>query len=153
MTLSRMLGALVLAGAVGCAELPKDAEGTLDRVRAEGLFRVGIVASGADPGQRHQQHQMIRGVVAATAARAAISMGPSERLLVQLEQGEIDLVLGALAPDSPWSKRVTLLPPLEQPAEGDAARAPVLHAAARNGENAWIKILYREAQAVAEPQS
>jgi hypothetical protein len=52
-------------------------------------------------------------------------------------------VLGEFAEPSPWARQVTISEPV-------AARGPIiLAAAARNGENAWIALLFREAKAVA----
>ena len=79
----------------------------------------------------------------ATGARPALEAGAAEPLLTRLEEGGLDLVVGEFAEKSPWSTRVTFTDPI-------AVEGPVmLAAAARNGENAWIGLVHREARAVA----
>jgi hypothetical protein len=149
MTLRLLLSASAI-GLAGCADLPKDPEGTLDRIRSERVFRVGIISPGGDAAERGRQRLLIEGIANAAGARPELRSGASEELLHQLEEGAVDIVIGPLAQDSPWSKRVTLLPPLEPKAKSESKSAPKPHAAARNGENAWISLLYREAKAVSK---
>lgn len=130
-----------------CDSIPKDSEGTLDRIRAEGRFSVGIIASGQPAVGPARRRAMLRGVRAATDAEPVLEQGASESLLARLERGEIDLVVGELAPASPWGTRVTILPPLGEQVAADGHVHLV--AAARNGENAWIALLHREARKVA----
>jgi hypothetical protein len=132
------LGLAVLALA-GCADLPKDPEGTLERIRASGELRVGLIA---DPQPDGMAGRYLARVAGATGARPAIVSGPSERLLTELEHGRLDLVLGELRPDTPWTSHVNIVLHPDQP-----TNEPVLvtAAAARHGENAWIMLLEREA--------
>lgn len=141
---SFLLAALLVAA--GCEAIPKDQAGTLDRIGAERQFKVGIIASGSSLGLEREQALLDR-VANATKARPMIEAGASEPLLVRLEEGQLDLVLGELVPKSPWSTRVTILPPLAE----DVTEQGYVHivAVARNGENAWISLLHREAAAVA----
>lgn len=139
-----MIRALLLATAIltaGCGAIPADPDGTLERVRSERSFRVGLIASHAPPPA--PAADLLRRLTRATGAKAAIEQGPAEALLTRLEEGELDLVLGEFAETSPWSAKVTLSEPI-------VAYGPtVLAAAARNGENAWIALVHREAQAAA----
>lgn len=131
---------LLLIG--GCDALPADLDGTLERVRDERRFRVGLIASPTPLAPDRAQALLAR-LSRATGAQAAIERGAAESLLHRLEEGELDLVMGEFAEPSPWGRQVTLTEPV-------AARGPtVLAAAARNGENAWISLLFREAKAVA----
>ncbi|HEX8585375.1 MAG TPA: hypothetical protein VF680_13330 [Allosphingosinicella sp.] len=68
--------------------------------------------------------------------------GDAEPMLDQLEQGELDLVIGRFEKKSPWAKLVTIGPPLRREMQGktEFRLAPVL----RNGENAWIALVERE---------
>ena len=60
---------------------------------------------------------------------------PAALLLRDLEDGDLDVVFGDFAKDSPWSSRVTLAPP---PAGEDGASGePLLRPALRKGENRW----------------
>lgn len=134
-----LLAAALLAG---CGAIPSDLDGTLERVRGERRFRVGVIASPA-PLAPDRARALIAGLSSATGARASLELGAAESLLHRLEAGELDLVLGEFAETSPWKHQVTISEPV-------AARGPtVLAAAARNGENAWIALLSREAKAVA----
>jgi hypothetical protein len=139
---------LILCAALlaGCGGMPKDPERTLERVQASRTFSVGLIAAGG-PAVADRRHAFVRRVAEATGARPAIEEGAAEPLLARLERGELDLVVGAFAPKSPWARQVTLLPPLgEQAGRGGPV---VIAAAARNGENGWIALLHREARAAA----
>jgi hypothetical protein len=142
----KMLPPLLLALCASCGGIPKDPDGTLDRVRAERQYKVGIIASGEPVGADRQRLFLSR-VSSAAQARPSLEVGGAEPLLVKLEEGELDLVLGAMAPHSPWSKLVTFLPPLGEQVTSEGHVH--LIAAARNGENAWISLLDGEARKVA----
>lgn len=133
-----LLAALALSA---CADFPRDADGTLDRVRSDHVFRVGIVAGGWDG----QQRAFLAGLSEATGARPHLFVGPAELVLPDLEAGKLDLVLGTVTPDSPWSTEVAFLQPIgEQP----GTRRLLLVPMAKNGENAWIMLIERQARAI-----
>lgn len=127
--------------AAGCDAIPSDPDGTLDRVRAERRFRVGLIATHAPPPDRASD--LLRRLSRATGAKAALERGSAEALLTRLEEGELDLVLGEFAEKSPWAAQVTLTEPI------GPAGSTILAAAARNGENAWIALVHREARGAA----
>jgi hypothetical protein len=138
-----LLASLALAG---CSAFPRDADGTSDRIAAERVFRVGLVATGgADPTQA-AAHAFVARVARATGARPRLRSGASEELLVDLDKGRLDLVVGVLAPETPWVSEVAILQPIAVRA---APERLVLTPVARNGENRWIMLLEREAQAIA----
>ena len=137
-----LLTAVALAG---CAELPRDPEGTTERIMAERRFRVGIVV-GADAPAVARQRALLARVAAATGARPGIETGSREALLLRLEEGALDLVLGEFDSHSPWVGRVHLLPPLLRVGNGGGETR--VGAAARHGENRWIMMVDREARAV-----
>ena len=130
-----------------CDAVPSDPEGTLDRVRAERRFTVGLIASGHPRVGGDRQVLLLRRIAAATGARPAIEFGTTEALFGRLETGDLDLVLGELDPASPWAKRVSLLPPLAEQVDRDGHVHVAV--AARNGENEWIGLLHRQARQVA----
>lgn len=141
-----MIRILLLATAVvcaGCDVIPSDPDGTLERVRGEGLFRVGLIASPAPPPDRAAD--LLRRLSRATGAKAAVEHGAAESLLTRLEEGTLDLVVGEFAEKSPWAAQVTLSEPI------GPGGPTILAAAARNGENAWIALVHREARAAASP--
>lgn len=138
-----LCAALTLAA---CDRLPMDPDGTLDRVRAERSFRVGLIATGGTPADRRPENAFLARIARATGARPAIKQGASEPLLLDLEDGGLDLVIGPLSSESPWVERVALLEPLGAvPGPHEVQVIPI----ARNGENRWIMLLEREARAVA----
>ncbi len=137
----------VLLAAASCGQIPADPEGTLDRVRAERRFAVGMIASGGSPVGAGRQHLLLQRMAAATGAAPMLETGDTETLLARLEAGELDLVIGPLDPASPWATRVSLMPPLAEQVSRDGHVHLV--AAARNGENAWIGLLHRQARLVA----
>jgi hypothetical protein len=137
---------ILLAAFPACDSLPRDPDGTLDRVRAEHVFRVGMIASGEDRFQDGREQDFLRRVAAVANARPAIIEGSAEPLLVDLADGRLDLVIGMVSPESPWVGKVAILRPLGETVRGTKA---LLVPIARNGENRWIMLLEREARAVA----
>lgn len=139
---------LFLLATVGaCADLPRDQAGTLDRISEEGVLRVGIVATPAPPHQAERLGALIDRVARASGGQVERVEGAAEPLLLMLEAGEVDLVAGEFERSSPWSRRVHLLPPLASAPRGKGEVETT--AAVRNGENAWIMLLEREARAIA----
>ena len=138
---------LALLAAGSCADFPRDPEGTLHRVRAERSFRVGLVAplSGGDP----KVAALLRRVAKASGARGQVESGDAEPLLNRLEEGELDIVVGRFEAASPWKRLVSFSPPLRIEKHGKTEFHLV--AAMRNGENAWIGLIGREAREVGEP--
>jgi ABC-type amino acid transport substrate-binding protein len=135
---------------VGCDRLPADPHGTLDRVKSERRFRVGLIAAGAAPAGARPQAAFLARIARATGARPVVKQGASEPLLLDLEDGGLDLVVGPLSSESPWLERVALLPSLGAVA---GPHEVVVTPIARNGENRWIMLLEREARAVAAGES
>ena len=137
-----LLPLLLLAG---CDGIPKDPDHTLDRIRAEGVFRVGVIAPHEGPAAA-TAGDFLRGVAAGARATPSIELGATEPLLKKLEGGELDLVIGPVDAKSPWKTMVSFLPPL---AEQKTPHGPLqLNAIAPNGENEWITLLDREARRV-----
>ena len=144
----KWMALLFLPVLAGCEGIPKDQAGTLDRVRAERVVRVGL-AAGPD-GAPAQPGAFVDRLAARTGARPRTETGSLERLLTRLEESELDLVIGEVETKSPWSKQVTLIdPPL---ATTQAEPELQLAAIARNGENGWIALLHEEARRVGPPR-
>jgi hypothetical protein len=126
-----------------CAQMPRDPDGTLERVRAERQFRVGLISSGEHRDGDGREREFLVRIARATGARPLVTEGAAEPLLLQLEQGGVDLVLGTVAQDSPWMNRVAILEPVaELPGDPGRKVSPI----ARNGENAWITLLEHHAR-------
>lgn len=138
--------ALLLLTLPACDHLPRDPEGTTERVCEERAFRAGLVEGDAAAATLAAAY--LRRVEAATGARAALARGPAEPLLARLRDGELDLVIGTMSPASPWEQEVHFLPALNERVKIGSYRRIVPMAA--HGENRWIALLDREARALAD---
>src|SRR4051812_1816803 len=109
-----MIAALAASGA-GCSSLPRDPEGTLQRVRG-GRLRVGlveqppwVVRAGRSPAGA--EVELVRRFADELGATPEGIWGGEEEHMQALEQCELDLVVGGLPDDTPWSDRVGLAGP------------------------------------------
>ena len=139
-----VIAALCVAAAA-CG-LPKDSRGTLDQIRAAREIRVGLVLASPGAPVHPQAAALLRRLSAATGAGPRVFSGDGEPLLARLEEGELDLVLGRFTASTPWSRLVTLSPPLAKAKQGETEI--ILAAAMENGENEWIALVEREARAL-----
>lgn len=139
--MTRALAIVAVVLLAGCDSIPADPDGTLERVRQEHRYRVGLIASHLPP--PGAAADLLDRLSRSTGASPSVERGPAEALLTRLEEGELDLVLGDFAQESPWAAKVTLSEPI-------AAGGPTIFAAAaRNGENAWIALVHRQVRASA----
>jgi hypothetical protein len=136
-----VFGALVLTS---CSDFPKDPEATLERVRSEHVFRVGIVEPSASMGSDRSVQSMLHAIGREVHASHQIIKGDAETLLTGLEEGRLELVIGYFEIKSPWTERVTLAPALRHQEEGESEFQ--LAPAMRNGENGWIALVERQAR-------
>lgn len=147
-TSSRLFVCALLLG--GCSELPRDADGTLDRVTRDGIIRVGL----AEPEEVAVQapvRAMLHRVSEETGARPRIVRGSLEPLLSALQEGGLDMVVAPFAADTPWATRISLAPPLAVAGRGDTRLE--LRAAMLNGENRWVMTVERATRAAAPEAS
>ena len=136
-------GILLVAGFLllaACGPYPRDIEGTRDRVASSRVIRVGIPPLAA--ADRSLAAAYLDRLARATGARPRLETGAAEPLLARLEAGELDLVLGEIARDSPWVDEVAVIEPLAERSLGE--RRIGFGPIARNGENRWIMLLERE---------
>jgi ABC-type amino acid transport substrate-binding protein len=141
--------AALCAAATACG-LPKDSEGTLERIRGARVIRVGLILSRPDAPLDRRAEALLRRLQAATGASPRIFPGDGEPLLARLEEGEVDLVIGRFTATTPWSTLVSLTPPLAKTKQGKTEI--ILAAAMQNGENEWISLVEREARALPETE-
>jgi ABC-type amino acid transport substrate-binding protein len=127
----------------GCGiSLPADPEGTLDRVR-DGQLRVGVSTNapwtetpdGAEPAGI--EPDLVRGFAATLNARIQWSEGGEQKLVDELERGNLDLVVGGLTKDTPWSEQVAVTAPYAQVEDGHGETHKHVMAT-RPGENAFL---------------
>jgi len=129
----------------GCGNLPKDPEGTLDRIRREHVIRVGRVQGGSTT-DAADWRQVLTRLEASTEAKPILQSGMLEPLLLDLEAGKLDAVVGGRFDEkTPWKARVSFGPPIRtiETSTGKTASYIVV----RNGENAWIMMVQRETKA------
>ncbi|HEY5712143.1 MAG TPA: hypothetical protein VIT38_09620 [Allosphingosinicella sp.] len=139
-----LLLACLVAVLASCGSYPRDAGGTRERIVSSRLIRVGVVDGPTTPARQALIAAYLERLRGATGALPRIVTGAAEPLLIQLEADQLDLVVGEVARDSPWISEVTVIEPLaERRLQG---RWVGLSPMARNGENAWIMLLEREAR-------
>jgi hypothetical protein len=136
----KYLTLLTLLALAGC-DYPRDIEGTLDHVRAERVIRVGVIAGADEDRDKARIAAYLARVGRAAGAVPNVTRGAAEPLFARLDQGDLDLVIGELAQDSPWKTDVMMVEPIAERQEGKARIA--LSPIARNGENRWIMLLER----------
>ena len=130
-----VVAVLLAVGVAGCG-IPRDPEGTLDRVRG-GTLRAGITASepwttleGGRPGG--VEVELVERFADELGARVEWVDGSEAELIGALEVRELDLVVGGLTADTPWQSkaaitrsyattRVVVAVPASQPLPGDIA--------------------------------
>lgn len=108
-----MATAMALAG----CDLPYDPQGTMERVRG-GVMRVGVIDGGPwasieDGEAAGVEVEMVRRFAQTLGPEVEVQWigGSESRLLESLERHELDLVIGGLRQNSPWSGRVALTRP------------------------------------------
>jgi polar amino acid transport system substrate-binding protein len=139
--------ALTVLLTAGCGTFPADPEDTLQRVTG-GILRVGVspnpphteVRGPADP--EGSEVVLVRDFAASLPAEIQWTVGGEEMLILALENGDLDLVIGGLTADTPWTKHAAITKPYAEAT--DPAGEPVkLVMAARLGENAFLLRLER----------
>jgi len=127
------LGLVILLTA--CGDIPTDPDGTLKQILNSQSFDVGIV-SGSNP---KETAIIIDRLERITGATARLRRDETSRLTDQLENGEIDLILGSFPKNSPLQKTVTFSAAIgnrKVPSDQPATRAGMPH-----GENRWIMLV------------
>jgi polar amino acid transport system substrate-binding protein len=111
-SLTALAVVLFLVSACG---LPRDPEGTLERVR-DGTLRVGItdhppwtILGGKDPAG--VEVTLVEDLADRLGADIAWVSGSEAELFEALERRELDLVIGGFTADDPWSQKITLTQP------------------------------------------
>lgn len=109
----RRASALALVLVLGGCDFPRDPAGSTERIVGRTL-RVGVVdAPGWIDAQARTgaEADAVRRFAATLDARPAWRGGSESQLMHALEIGDVDLVVGAIAADSPWDRRVGMSRP------------------------------------------
>jgi polar amino acid transport system substrate-binding protein len=133
---------LLLAFALACG-LPRDPEGTLERVRG-GTLRVGFVVdtpwvTAAGQGAGGIEGRIVAELARELGARVAWRHAAETPLLTALHDGDLDLVVAGLTKDSPWAAKASFTRPYyvdTTTVDGEPVTVPHV-VAVRPGENAW----------------
>jgi ABC-type amino acid transport substrate-binding protein len=139
-------GGLVVLALSACASIPRDPDGTLDRVREQGVLRVGASPSGelvayAGDDVIGREVELVEGFAAELGARVDWTLAGETALVAMMERGELDVIIGGLHTDSPWADTVSIT---RAYAESTEAGETVKHAlAVPLGENAMLVRLER----------
>ncbi len=153
----RLLLLALLAGLLlsGCTRFPADPDGTLDRVTG-GTLRVGVspnppeteLGSGTEPGGT--EIALVRDFAATMPAQVEWTVGGEEMLVLALERGELDLVVGGLTADTPWVEQAAISIPYAETTDPTGDRVQLV-LAAPPGENAFLLRLERFLRARGTP--
>lgn len=134
--------AILIAGLAACAELPRDPNGTTERIRRTHEIVLGDIAGAP---RSPDAERILERVAGRLRARVTRVEGHGEDLLNRLEKGKVDLVYGHFAQASPWAGKVHFGSPLGwRRNAGEEEHVPRF--AFRNGENGWIALVEREAR-------
>lgn len=135
--IASLITVVAVSALAGCS-IPADPDGTLDNARG-GTLSVGVTENGdwvrLDGGEPTGiEPELLREFAAGQDASVEWVEGSEQELLGQLERGDIDVVLGGLTDDTPWSDRAGMTRPYVETTDQDGAveRHVVL---ARMGEN------------------
>lgn len=119
-------------------DFPADPDGTLDRVRADGVVRVGasprpgwVDVGDGDPTGR--EPRLVEAFAEDLGADVEWTVTGEEDLVRLLEEGEIDLAVGGFTDENAWVDKVGLT----------RAYAGVHVMMVPMGENAWLSRLER----------
>ncbi len=142
--IAAILTALLTAA---CGSVPADPEDTLERVTG-GVLRVGVspnpphteAQETADPGGA--EVVLVRDFAAILAAEIEWTMGGEETLILALERGDLDLVIGGLTADTPWTEHAAITKPYAETTDPEGEKVKLVMAA-RPGENAFLLRLER----------
>ena len=137
----RLLTVAALAFALTACDLPRDPEGTLERIEGSSM-RVGvtdsppwtIVTEGEPAGV---EAELLRQLARDLDAEIEWVEGSESEILEDVEQGHLDVAIGGFTADNPWAKNVMFIQPYFTLGEDEHVMA-VPH-----GENAWIVRLER----------
>jgi ABC-type amino acid transport substrate-binding protein len=136
----------VVLTTTGCAGIPADPEGTLERASG-GVLRVGMSqhepwTAMQDGDRSGVEVDLVEEFAADIDAEVQWHDGGEESLIEELHRGELDVVVGGLTEKSPWSSQAALTRPYVVVTSPTGSPEPHVMAA-RMGENALLVALER----------
>lgn len=105
-----LTGAL-LALLLGACGLPRDTEGTQERVQREGVLRAGLLRhepwAYLDEGRpAGSEVEAVERLAAGLGARVSWTVAPESELMHGLKERALDLVVGGVSAKTPWAKEL-----------------------------------------------
>jgi polar amino acid transport system substrate-binding protein len=127
-----------------CGSLPRDPDGTLERVQREGVLRVG-----ASPSEvTDREVELVEGFAQSLGVRVRWTRDGETALVGEMERGRLDILVGGLHADSPWSDKVGITRAYAESLEAGTTVEHVM--AVPLGENAMLVRLERYLDKVTE---
>lgn len=136
--LKLLLALSAVLALAGCGRIPRDPEGTLDRVKG-GTLRVGLTENppwvfrreGSPTGV---EVELVRKLAVELGAKPEWHWGGEQGHMEELEEFQLDLFIGGITRKTEWRRKVGLTSAyLDDKAKHAMATPP--------GENGWIKLL------------
>lgn len=131
----------------GCGmQIPADPDGTLERVRGDTL-RVGVsehapwVELGAEGTPSGTEPALLTEFAEQLDAEIAWTAGSEAALVVALERGDLDVVVGGFLDSTPWVERAAVTRPYTETQSADGTASHVMLTPL--GENAFLSELER----------
>jgi polar amino acid transport system substrate-binding protein len=141
------LSLTLLVGGCGLA-IPSDPDGTLNRVRAEGVLRAGASVSPGwvtvSPDRREpvgREPELVERFASSLGAEVEWTLAGEEHLVGLLEKGDLDLVVGGLTDQNVWVDKAALTRPYAEERVAGTTEKHVMMVPM--GENAWQSELER----------
>lgn len=133
-----LVGLLVVIALAGCGVIPRDPEGTLERVQSEGVLRAG-----ASPSEvTEQEMELVTRFAEELGVEVEWTEDGETALVAAMERAELDVIVGGMESDSPWSDKVSVT--RAYASSVDPEGATVKHVmAVPAGENAMLVRLER----------
>lgn len=131
----------------GCGiSIPADPDGTLDRVTGSTL-RVGVSPNDGftvvDDGQvTGTDAELVEGFAATIDAQVVWVVGSEEALVRELDEGDLDLVIGGITDATPWIEHAGVTRPYDEFTD-ERGTAHKLVMLVPMGENAFLSALER----------
>jgi polar amino acid transport system substrate-binding protein len=136
----------VLLLAAGCGlPIPADPEKTLERVTGSTL-RVGVspnppwtdISAAGEPSGT--EVDLVREFAGTLRAQIEWVVGGEQALIAALERGELELVIGGLTSDTPWTEKAAITKPYAETHDSEGKRKKLVMAAPM-GENEFLLAL------------
>ncbi|MDO5502653.1 MAG: ABC transporter substrate-binding protein [Actinomycetia bacterium] len=101
--LAALIG-VIAAALTGCGEIPRDPSATLEQIIERGDLRAGSSPSSVTPAET----DLVEGFADSLDVDVVWTEGGESELVAAMERGELDVLIGGLRADSPWTERISL---------------------------------------------